>query len=113
MNDDRLSATITAQLDEDVAHLDAATLSRLNQARQRALAQRPGAARMWLFGGSALTACAMLLAVTLVWRGDSASSVDPVFDQELLAEADLELMEDLEFYAWLDQLPDELPREPS
>lgn len=101
MNDERLSARIAAQLDEDVAHFDAATLSRLNQARQRALAVSPQ--RSWWFAGGAVTACAMLLLASSVFRHSEPALAPTALDQELLAETDIELLEDLEFYAWLKQ----------
>lgn len=101
MNDERLSAQIAAQLDADVAHFDAATLSRLNQARQRALAVKPRPA--WLYVGVAVTACAMLLLASSVFRFADSPVAPAALDQELLAEADIELLEDLEFYAWLEQ----------
>ncbi len=112
MNDERLSALVCAQLDDDVAHLDAATISRLNQARQRALATSP--TPRWAWFGSAVTACAMLLALSSLWYAPVPTA--PVFD-ELISDGDLELIEELEFYAWLKHAegpPDELDlREPS
>ena len=91
--------------------LDAGTRSRLNQARQAALAQlhkpawsplvRPGS---WLTAGGALAACVM---VALLLRQGTVSpdipTYAPVEDFEIiLSEGDLELYEDLEFYAWVE-----------
>ncbi len=122
-----------AQLD----NLDAATRSRLNQARQRALDEglRPRS-RRWQWPALAVaSACGVMLVLTLGVR-----TAAPVIDTEPLTDAklarstgshepaagalsatlpaapmsepeyemlvageDLELIENLEFYAWLDQ----------
>ena len=88
-------------LDDSAARLDGATLARLNQARQRALAaprRRP-----WLPLGLLGGATAAALAV-LVWSwqpaGDAAELIDD-FDM-LAGEVDLEFYRQLEFIAWLD-----------
>ncbi|MBS0558164.1 MAG: hypothetical protein JSR27_12190 [Proteobacteria bacterium] len=109
-----------ALLDESVHGLDAATLSRLNRARQAALAQR-GAPRRpgwaWMPAGLA-TACALLLAVG-VWQARMPHTATPTAtppstaatqgasmnaaDLDMIASDDnLEMMQDLDFYAWLD-----------
>jgi hypothetical protein len=92
--------------------IDAATASRLNQARQAALAQMPGrrARPPWLV--PALTAAAVgVVAVGLALSGrdvpgGSASPVpalESAADMDLLLEDDsLEMLENLEFYAWMD-----------
>mgnify|MGYP001225611837 FL=1 len=101
-----------AAFDASVDSLDAATRSRLNQARQRALAaRRPGPALPSLGWGVGATAAAALLAVAL-WTGPgpgptvqqpaTAVAQAEVFDLlATMAEDDLDLLgEDLEFYAW-------------
>jgi hypothetical protein len=97
-----------ALLDESTEALDAATLSHLNRSRQAALAQRRGSRSGWLVGGG-LAAAALALAFGINHR--SASLVPPVpvttgpdaADTELLATDDnLDLYENLDFYAWLD-----------
>lgn len=100
-----------ALLDDSVRDLDAATLSRLNRARQAALEQhRPRAARVWLLPAGLASACALLLAVA-VWQphrhiesqstapGTTSAKAD---GDGLADEASLEFYQDLEFYAWLD-----------
>ena len=95
--------------------LDAATLSRLNQARQRALEELPGQRVQWpwrwLMPAGSL-AIAALVAV-FVLQQPLQTTVDPIpvahdmsedqaVDFELLmGEDDLEMIEDLEFFAWL------------
>ncbi|MBL8300045.1 MAG: hypothetical protein JNN30_17025 [Rhodanobacteraceae bacterium] len=94
-------------LEASTQSLDAATLSRLNRARQRALAvaQRPANALRWAPG---LAAAALLLAVLFWWpypKHSPAEARAPTLlpeDAELLAEGEFEMTDDPEFYAWLD-----------
>lgn len=105
-------AEVREQLDMDVRDLDAATASRLNRARQRALdvGLRRRRTRGWLPFALA-TATAVLLALTLTLRSSDPTLQAPTLaapavadDFELLAAGeDLEMIEDLEFYAWLEQ----------
>jgi hypothetical protein len=103
-------------LDESAEGLDAATLSRLNRARQAALAQvRPRAAQRWLLPAGMASACLLLLAV-VAWHVQGpggaarlpelpfpASASSASGDIDLVSSDDsLELYQDLEFYAWLD-----------
>lgn len=107
-------------LDAEAAAIDAATLSRLNRARQAALdaglKSRARRESRWMLALPAV-ACAVLA----VWLLPAAPppSVEPgtelaeleallvqpvAGDGELLAsDAPLELIDDWEFYAWLDQ----------
>lgn len=93
------------------AGLDAATRSRLNRARQAALAElqprRLAARPAWAGLG---VAAALLLAVALRggWLNAPApaplsAGVDPGAPdfEMLLADDSLEMLEDLDFYAWL------------
>lgn len=99
--------------DESVARLDAATRSRLTQARYRALEERKATrSRGWGFtlvpaGTLAATA---LLAWFIVQPGvvvDDALQVAVDDLEVLLAEEDLEMLdEDLEFYGWLEEQPE-------
>lgn len=105
-------------LDESAGNLDAAALSRLNRARQAALAQRaPRRRAAWLFLPAGFAgACALLLAVG-VWharRPQTAALPAPPAaavagnalnsaDLDMIASGDdMEMMQDLDFYAWLD-----------
>ena len=101
-------------LDSSVEGLDAATLSRLNRARQAALeaaaARRSGWRWSLRVGGLALPASA---ALALVLAPGLLSPPAPPLpaassDFALLSE-DLEpaLLEELEFYAWLDSQQDD------
>jgi hypothetical protein len=106
-------------LDESAQTLDAGMLSRLNRARQAALAQRAPRRRAgWLFLPASLAgACALLLAVG-TWHAHRAPTAIPAQapatadangnavnagDLDMIANGDdLEMMQDLDFYAWLD-----------
>lgn len=100
-------------LDDAARDLDAATLSRLNRARQAALdLHRPRAARTWLLPAGLASACVLLLTLA-VWqphRHDDAAKAaaqatvaGKAGDADALSdEASLEFYQDLEFYAWLD-----------
>lgn len=104
---DRMLQRLRQHLDRSSAELDGATLSKLNRARQHALdAASPRAAvsawRRPLLVGSAMAA---LVGVWLLHTSHLPTEpVSPMAgaDLELLAAGeDLELIENLEFYAWL------------
>lgn len=92
-------------LDESVTELDGATLSRLAQARNRALERRAGRARLWrplsmTAMGAAMAAVVLALFVTLRPGGEPDTAL--VADLELVtAEESVEFFEDMEFYEWL------------
>lgn len=95
-------------LDASTGSLDAATLSRLNRARQAALAQRRRSARAWWLPAAGLaTSCALVLAL-VVWLPREQPGVVPAthtaaLDADIAAADDgIEFYQDLEFYAWLD-----------
>ena len=99
--------------DESVESLDGRTRSALNQARHAALAeldgrQRQGAGRLW--GPlSGVAAAALMIAVVFgpVWTTlkPPPDNAMPLEDFDIVADAEnLELLEDLDFYAWLDSV---------
>lgn len=100
-----------AAFDSSVERLDAATLSQLNQRRQAALvrlAEQP-AASPWLrllpaTGLAAAAAVAVLIMgqpgrIEIPDAGDTAATDFEI----LLGEDDLEMIEELEFYSWIDE----------
>ena len=109
LNEEELQDRAKELFDDSVEKLDAATLSRLNQARQRALqevqvAASTGQWARWVPAGG--LAAAAVVAV-MVWQGtpveDTAPAADSAADFEiLLSEDSLDMLEDLEFYSWID-----------
>jgi len=95
-------------LDQSADGLDAATLSRLNRARQAALARRATAQRWYLPAGLA-SACVLLLAL-FTWHAPAPQTELPLAaksaaggDIDLVSSDDsLDFYQDLEFYAWLE-----------
>ena len=101
-----------AHLDRRAENLDAATLSRLRQAREAALAEladeakRQPSSPLWWWSGGLATACGGILAVYLLMAqpGVEQPTLDQLLtDTDILAESEaLEFFADLEFYAWLE-----------
>jgi len=94
------------QLEASVDDIDELTAARLQAARKRAVAAiaRPRGLSAWIPVGGLATAAVAVLAVTLVlWNGDIEQLPSGLSqgDWELLAEADLPLIEELDFYDWL------------
>jgi hypothetical protein len=100
--------------DDSVAALDAATRSRLTQARHRALEERKSARaggwRWSLIPAGTLAAAALVTWLTVWQRPPASDTVQaaPLADLEiLLGEEDLEMLdEELEFYGWLEEQPE-------
>lgn len=94
-------------LDESVESLDAATLSRLNQARQKALACHHTKAfsplqKTAVFASLAIAAIASLLWLNIPQQAATQQLATSYEDIEILTSyADLELLQDLEFVSWL------------
>jgi len=110
--DEEIVARASAALKAKTDSLDAATLSKLNQARQRALAEvenPKSAGRYWLPAAGA-TACAVLAVALLVNRPDTdtpdativASTVDDF--EILMAEESIDMLKDLEFFELMEML---------
>jgi hypothetical protein len=110
--DDQFSSTAGRLLRESADQLDAATAARLKRDRLAALDRlRDGRIRPGWLMPAVSTAAIGVLAVGL-WasrepapRGTEplATAVESAADLDLLLAADsLEMLEDLEFYAWLD-----------
>jgi hypothetical protein len=110
--DDAFLQSAAGVFDDSVENLDAATRSRLNQGRQQALAVSDRSALLrkgWIPLGAA--AALGLLAIGM-WNGRQLPEVFDVADfatptmasdfEILLDEEELEMLEDLEFYSWID-----------
>lgn len=103
--DEQLAHDAKQAFDQSVDGLDAATLSRLNRGRQAALAAARKPARQWLRWMPATGVAAAVLLALLVQQGpgDVGVIAAPASDLEiLLSEESIEMLEELEFYSWLD-----------
>jgi len=118
-DEDRLRDIAKQALDQSVDEIDGATLSRLRQARYTALHQHQRRQPLWLSRpvlASAFSVSALALTVVLMTSNpDSAGtpliasddSVEQLDDFNLLANGDdLDLVQDMEFYEWLEQQGD-------
>ena len=108
MDEDKLAKQAKALFDDSVDDLDAATLSKLNQGRQRALAEldntRPyGQWSRWV---PATGVAAAAVVAVVVWQGTPTETEVPAAStmtdfEILLSEDSLDMIEDLEFYSWV------------
>lgn len=94
-------------LDESVDSLDAATLSRLNQARQKALNTRRASFFLATPTGVVFASFVVAAVVVLLWTALPQQQLQQQLAQQyedidmLTADAELDLLEDLEFVSWL------------
>jgi hypothetical protein len=93
--------------DESVSGLDAETQSRLNRGRQVALAELGRAKPVWVRWAPATGVAAAAVVAVVMWTGYPVpeEAVVPAVgaDMEiLLTEDSLEMLEDLEFYSWIE-----------
>ncbi len=109
LDDEEFKVRAKALFDDSVEALDAATLSRLNKGRQRALqeTQVTGPAGQWARWVPAGGLAAAAVVAVVVWQGtpvdDAAPAAGSAADFEiLLSEDSLDMLEDLEFYSWID-----------
>ena len=105
-DEDKLARQAKALFDDSVESLDAATLSRLNQGRQQALAEldRTRSYGHWSRWVPATGVAAAAVVAVVVWQGNPTEVPAPaaMTDFEiLLSEDSLEMIEDLEFYSWV------------
>ncbi len=100
-----------ALFDESVEQLDAAALSRLNQGRHAAFDALQGVqpAAIWGRWVPASGVAAVALVTVMIMRGPDKVDLpnemvtEMVTDFEILLEGEsLEMLEDLEFYSWLE-----------
>ncbi len=93
--------------DKSVDNLDGATRSRLNRGRQAALAELGTGGRKWSEWAPAAGVAAAAVVAVVLWRGipptDDLTPPTANADIEiLLTEDSFEMLEDLEFYSWID-----------
>ena len=107
-SDDTFANDAKALFDESVDRLDAATLSTLNRSRHRALEARSARTVDWMRWAPVTGVAVVALVVALMMQPETAT-VDalPASVTEmdiLLGDESIEMLEDLEFYAWIDEL---------
>ena len=108
--DERLAAQAKTLFDNSVERLDAATLSKLNQRRQAALAKVGGAnpAQAWLRWMPASGLAAAAVVAVMMMQGPGVTDIPAMPDtaatdfEILLGDEQLEMFEELEFYSWID-----------
>ena len=104
---DAFEKQLKETFDESVDSLDGATLSKLNRGRHEALAQLQKPRQQWSRWMPATGAVAVILVAVVVLQTPSAiddvAGIATVTDMEiLLGEDSIEVLEDLEFYSWID-----------
>lgn len=108
VNDGQLSETAARRFDESVQRMDAATQSRLNRSRQRALAElrdHGGTWRRQWWIPAAGVATAVVVAITMLSQKSLLQEIPasaPSDFEVIMAGENLEMLEELEFYRWLD-----------
>lgn len=102
-SDEKFVKEAKGLFDESVERLDAATLSALNRSRQEALEEARGRRSPWLRWAPALgvTAAVVVAVMLALPQPDLVETVPPGDMDILLGEDSIEMLEDLEFYAWM------------
>lgn len=103
--DRQLTARARDMLDQRLEELDEETIGRLRAARRKALrGLSPRRPRWIVMGGWAAAAASFLLVVALWNTSNRVLEAPGIFeDLELLStREDMEFIEDLDFYLWLD-----------
>ena len=103
--DEDFSRKAKEAFDTSVEQLDAATLSKQNRGRLEALAELQQPARQWSYWMPATgVAAAVLVAIVMVQAPNGVEEIPTaVSDMEiLLGEDSIEMLEELEFYSWID-----------
>ena len=106
-SDDKFVQEAKVLFDQSVDRLDAAALSRLNRSRQRALEEVRKPQVGWMRWAPVSGAVVALLAVILLTQPGTGVDEPPpaVVDMDIvLGGENIEMLEDLEFYAWIDAL---------
>lgn len=101
--DQEFIASAKQVLDRSLEDIDAHTLSRLRQARHRAIESAPTRVPPFVWAGGVATAfAALVLAAVLLFPSGAPSPVPTLEDVEILASSeDLDFYDELEFYHWL------------
>lgn len=105
--DDAFANEAKTLFDQSVDGLDGETRSRLNQGRQKALAEVTRGGFRWMQWAPAGGLAAAAVLAVLIFNGNPQIAEldvpEVATDMEiLLTEDSLEMIEDLEFYSWID-----------
>ena len=105
--DDAFAKKAKQLFDESVEGLDAQTRSRLNRGRQVALNELATGRPVWVQWAPAAGVAAAAVFAVVLWTGtqpvDELTPEASASDFEiLLTEDSFEMLEDLEFYSWID-----------
>ena len=108
INNNDFETKVQQAIDKSIVEIDSTTLSKLNQARQHALAHTKGSYKphsTWFI--SLLTSAAMAVLVITVIPTSQQQLAPPSTAAHLdvlvmSVDEELDLYEDLEFYQWLD-----------
>ena len=95
---------VKAVFDRSVEQLDAGIESRLDRIRHKALAQKTGKSRRWIYypAGALITACLVIIILSLS-RPEIPGPSIKADDFEIFSTADkFDLYNNLEFYQWLE-----------
>ena len=110
-SNEKFAQDARALFDASVDELDGATLSRLNQGRNRALDELRAPRTRWMRWAPAAGAAAAIALAVMVYVPGPEVEVMPatVTDMEiLLDEESIEMFEDLDFYALVDMLENDV-----
>ena len=105
--DERFAESAKAHFDASVQGLDGQTQSRLNQARHKALAELDSGRPAWVQWAPVTGVAAAAVVAVVMWSGapqtgDLAAPAVASDMEILLTEDSLEMLEDLEFYSWME-----------
>lgn len=103
-HDESFAGRARELFDDSVERLDASTLSKLNQARHAALAasSKPATNRLRWMPATGLAAAAVVAVIMLQGRAGIDIPGDADDFEILLGQDDLEMIEELEFYSWME-----------
>ncbi len=104
--EERFAEQAKRLFDQSVGELDGATLSRLNKGRHAALAELDKGRNVWTQWAPAVGVAAAAVFAVLLWTGGpQVEDFDDTVTADieiLLTEDEFEMLEDLEFYSWID-----------
>jgi len=109
--DEAFEKKAKALFDESVAGLDAETRSRLNRGRQAALDRLSQGRPVRVHWAPAAGVAAAVVIAVILWTGNQppgeiAPAASATDFEILLNEDSLEMLEDLEFYSWIELAED-------